>query len=150
LATNVEEIASRGNAKNWNCLVRECTPPSGTLGDLPNTRGWAAHERRMADVVYKDNVCPIPGRPRGRWFPSEHRPAIDISTLNAKRSLLLTRPAFVHHATDLEEYRSRVHDVFDAVSKGISKASVWKTFALADVTDTHVALDDSGCDCLKP
>jgi hypothetical protein len=44
LATNVEEIASRGNAKNWNCLVRECTPPSGTFGDLPNTRGWAAHE----------------------------------------------------------------------------------------------------------
>ncbi len=86
----------------------------------------------------------------GRWFPSEHRPAIDISTLNAKRSLLLTRPAFIHHATDLRNTVRAFSDVFDAVSKGISKPSVWKTFALADVTDTHVALDDSGCDCLKP
>jgi NADPH2:quinone reductase len=45
----------------------------------------------------------------------------------------------------------RVQDVFDAVSKDIIKPSVWKHFALADVTDAH-ALDNgaAGAIVLKP
>lgn len=69
-------------------------------------------------------------------------PPVDVATLNAKGSLFLTRPGLAHHATDVDEYRDRVLDVFDAVQKGIITPSIWKTFPLAEASDAHAAVQD--------
>jgi NADPH2:quinone reductase len=78
---------------------------------------------------------------------------VDVGTLNAKGSLFLTRPGLGNHATDINEYRERVSDVFDAMERGFIKPSIWKTFALADAAEAHAALENgrsSGAILLKP
>jgi NADPH:quinone reductase len=78
---------------------------------------------------------------------------VEVGTLNAKGSLFLTRPGLAHHATDVDEYRERVLDVFDAVEKGIIKPSIWKIFPLADAAKAHAALEggkSEGAIVLRP
>lgn len=80
-------------------------------------------------------------------------PPIAVGVLNAKGSLFLTRPGLAAHATDVEEYRARVIDVFDAVAKGFIKPTIWKRFALADAAKAHEALENGsseGAIVLKP
>lgn len=67
---------------------------------------------------------------------------VSVGTLNAKGSLFLTRPSITAHATDLQEYRDRVADVYAAFSEGIIPANIWKRFALEDVAQAHAALEN--------
>jgi NADPH2:quinone reductase len=78
---------------------------------------------------------------------------VEVGTLNAKGSLFLTRPGLAAHATELSEYHQRADAVFDAVSAGIIKPAVWRTFALADAAAAHSALEEgraAGAILLKP
>jgi NADPH2:quinone reductase len=68
-------------------------------------------------------------------------PAMEISTLNAKGSLFLTRPSLVAHTADVSEYQDRATDVLDAISKGIIKPNVWGRYSLADVSKAHADLE---------
>jgi NADPH2:quinone reductase len=80
-------------------------------------------------------------------------PAVEVGTLNAKGSLFLTRPGLAAHATDINEYRQRAYDVFDAVAQGIIKPSIWQRFPLADAARAHASLEDgtgAGTIVLKP
>ena len=80
-------------------------------------------------------------------------PPVEVGTLNAKGSLFLTRPGLPAHATDVEEYRKRVVDVFDAVERGVIRPAIWKTYALSDVAQAHEALESgksAGAIVLKP
>jgi len=80
-------------------------------------------------------------------------PAVEIGMLNAKGSLFLTRPGLAAHATNIDEYRQRANDVFDAVAQGIIKPSIWRHFSLADAALAHAALEDgsaAGTIVLKP
>lgn len=118
---------------------------------------------RKADVVYdgigRDTFAASLDclRPRGLMVSigasTGGPPAIDVGTLNAKGSLFLTRPGLAAHATHIDEYRRRAHDVFDAVAKGIIEPSVWRRFSLADAASAHMALEDgsaAGAIVLKP
>jgi NADPH2:quinone reductase len=109
---------------------------------------------RKADVVY-DGLGKLTFatsldclRPRGMMVSigasTGAPPPVEINTLNAKGSLFLTRPGLAMHATDVDEYRARVLDVFDAVAQGIIKPDVWKTFPLADAAQAHQALENGG------
>jgi NADPH2:quinone reductase len=78
---------------------------------------------------------------------------VEVGTLNAKGSLFLTRPGLGAHATDIEEYRTRVLDVFDAVGRSVIRPAIWKTYALSDVSQAHEALESgksAGAIVLKP
>jgi len=78
---------------------------------------------------------------------------VDVGTLNAKGSLFLTRPGLANYASDIDEYRVRVRDVFDAVERGFIKPKIWKTFPLADAREAHDALEhgkSSGAILLRP
>jgi NADPH2:quinone reductase len=80
-------------------------------------------------------------------------PAVEMSTLNAKGSLFVTRPGLAVHVKDIAEYRQRAQDVFDAVAQGIIKPGIWKSFSLADVAEAHSALEQgksAGAIVLKP
>jgi NADPH2:quinone reductase len=68
---------------------------------------------------------------------------VSIATLN-KNSLFLTRPGLAAHATDVEEYRERAHDVLNAVRQGIIKPAISRTFTLAEAADAHRALEQGG------
>lgn len=118
---------------------------------------------RKADVVY-DGIGQATFatsldclRPRGLLVSigasTGAPPPIAVGVLSAKGSLFLTRPGLAAHATDVEEYRARVIDVFDAVAKGFFKPTIWKRFALADAAKAHEALENgssAGAIVLKP
>lgn len=96
-------------------------------------------------------------RPRGLLVSigasSGAPPAVEMSTLNAKGSLFVTRPGLAAHATDLSEYHERAADVFAAFSAGIIKPGVWKTYALEHAAEAHQAIEDGqakGTILLKP
>ena len=109
---------------------------------------------RKADVVYagvgKDTFAASIDslRPRGVMVSigaSSGAPApVEVSMLNAKGSLFLTRPSIVAHATDLTEYHSRMAAVWAAVADGILPAQPWKTYALEDAVAAHDALERHG------
>jgi NADPH2:quinone reductase len=96
-------------------------------------------------------------RPRGLLVSfgasSGAPPAVNVGTLNAKGSLFLTRPSLAAHTADPSEYRRRADDVLAAVSDGIIRPSVWKSYALADVSKAHSDLEagkSSGAIVLMP
>jgi len=106
---------------------------------------------KKADVVY-DPIGKISFdasldclRPRGlmvSFGASSGAPeAVEVSKLNAKGSLFLTRPSIVAHTTGIAEYQERAQDVLAAVSAGIIRPRVWKKYALKDVALAHADLE---------
>lgn len=120
-------------------------------------------EGRKADVVF-DGIGKATFmasldslRPRGTMVSigaSSGAPdPIAVGTLNAKGSLYLTRPGLAAHATELGEYHQRAAAVFGAVTAGVLKPKAWNTFALADASQAHAALEggkSAGAILLKP
>jgi NADPH2:quinone reductase len=80
-------------------------------------------------------------------------PLLDISRLNSKGSLYVTRPSLAAHASDVAEYRQRANDVLAAIEREIIKPAVGQSFSLADVGRAHEAIESgisSGAVILKP
>lgn len=80
-------------------------------------------------------------------------PPVEMSALNARGSLFVTRPGLAAHATDIAEYRERARDVFDAVAQGIIRPAIWKSLPLAEAAEAHAALEQgraAGTIILKP
>ncbi|MEB0077708.1 quinone oxidoreductase [Pseudomonas sp. CCI3.2] len=106
---------------------------------------------KKADVVY-DPIGRVSFeaslnslKPRGlmvSFGASSGAPApLEISTLNAKGSLFLTRPSIVAHTTDIAEYQHRAKDVLAAVEASIIKPMIRGRYALSDVAQAHAALE---------
>ncbi|WP_349962955.1 quinone oxidoreductase [Rhizobium sp. ZPR3] len=68
--------------------------------------------------------------------------AVEMSTLNTKGSLFITRPGLAAHASDIVEYKARAQDVLSALSQGIIPARTSKTFALTDAAEAHRVLEE--------
>ncbi len=106
---------------------------------------------RKVDVVY-DPIGRISFeasldslRPRGlmvSFGASSGAPAaVELSTLNGKGSLFLTRPSIVAHTASAAEYQERAADVLAAVEAGIITPRIWKTYPLAEAARAHEALE---------
>lgn len=118
---------------------------------------------RMVDVVY-DPIGRISFeasldslRPRGllvSFGASSGAPTpVELSTLNAKGSLFLTRPSIAAHTSSVAEYQERAADVLAAIEEGIIVPRVWNTYPLADAALAHEALESgksSGAIILTP
>lgn len=131
-------------------------------GDLPS-QVVALTGGRKADVVY-DGIGKTTFaasldslRPRGMMVSigaSSGVPApIEVGTLNAKGSLILTRPSIAAYATDIAEYHERAADVYAAIAEGIIEPEIWKTYPLDQAAAAHAALEDgssAGPVVLKP
>ncbi|KAE8754232.1 zinc-binding dehydrogenase [Paraburkholderia madseniana] len=107
---------------------------------------------RKVDVVY-DPVGRISFeaslnslRPRGllvSFGASSGAPGpVELSTLNAKGSLFLTRPSIVAHTSTAAEYQQRAKDVLSALAAGTISAHIWRTYALADAVTAHSDLEN--------
>ena len=120
-------------------------------------------EGRKVDVVY-DPIGRVSFqasldclRPRGlmvSFGASSGAPsAVELSTLNAKGSLFLTRPSLAAHTASASEYQERAQDVLAAIDAGIIKPRIWASYSLADAALAHADLESgrsSGAIILKP
>ena len=118
---------------------------------------------KMVDVVY-DPIGRVSFqasldslRPRGlmvSFGASSGAPsAVELSTLNTKGSLFLTRPSLAAHTASVSEYQERAQDVLAAIGAGIIKPSVRASYSLADAALAHADLESgrsSGAIILKP
>jgi NADPH2:quinone reductase len=118
---------------------------------------------KMVDVVY-DPIGRVSFqasldslRPRGlmvSFGASSGAPsAVELSTLNAKGSLFLTRPSLAAHTASASEYQERAQDVLAAIGAGIIKPRVRASYTLADAALAHADLElgrSSGAIILKP
>lgn len=96
-------------------------------------------------------------RPRGLLVSfgasSGAPPAVELSTLNTKGSLYLTRPSLAAHTATASEYQERAQDVLAAIGEGIIKPRIWASYPLADAALAHADLESgrsSGAIILKP
>jgi len=69
---------------------------------------------------------------------------VDPQVLNAKGSLLLTRPSLAHFATEPAELAWRASEVFGAISEGTLDVRIGAEFALTDAASAHRALEGRG------
>ncbi|UZE21176.1 quinone oxidoreductase [Pseudomonas sp. B21-056] len=84
-------------------------------------------------------------RPRGLMvsfgMTSGAPTAVELSTLNAKGSLFLTRPSLAAHTANTQEYQQRANDVLRAVTDGIITPALWRRYPLADAALAHADLE---------
>ncbi|CAD6561406.1 Quinone oxidoreductase 1 [Paraburkholderia kirstenboschensis] len=154
----VSKAASVQVAKNVGCDDVIVFNPTTLANEVAK-----ATEGRKVDVVY-DPIGRISFdaslnslRPRGllvSFGASSGAPdPVDVSTLNAKGSLFLTRPSIVAHTSTAAEYQKRARDVLSALAAGTISARIWRTYALADAATAHADLEtgtSAGAIILKP
>jgi NADPH:quinone reductase len=84
-------------------------------------------------------------RPRGLMVSfgqsSGPVPPLDLSILNQKGSLFLTRPSLIAYIGTTQELRDTANDLFGVVANGTVKIQVNQTFALKDAAEAHRALE---------
>ena len=84
-------------------------------------------------------------RPRGLMvsfgMASGIPPAVEVSTLNTKGSLFLTRPSLAAHTATAQEYQERAQEVLQAVAAGIIQPRIWRRYPLADVARAHADME---------
>jgi NADPH2:quinone reductase len=69
---------------------------------------------------------------------------IDPQVLNAKGSLMLTRPSLAHFATDPAELAWRASEVYAAIADGTLDVRISDEFALTEAASAHCALESRG------
>ncbi|MBA1245040.1 quinone oxidoreductase family protein [Pseudomonas japonica] len=67
--------------------------------------------------------------------------AVEVSTLNAKGSLFLTRPSIVAHTATPGEYQARAQDVLAALEARIIQPRVCRTYPLHEAAQAHADLE---------
>jgi NADPH2:quinone reductase len=68
-------------------------------------------------------------------------PPLDLSVLNPKGSLYVTRPSMIHYIADREELMWRAGDVLGWVAEGKLKLSIDREMPLERAADAHRALE---------
>jgi NADPH2:quinone reductase len=80
-------------------------------------------------------------------------PPFDISLLNQKGSLFLTRPSLMGYAATRDELVSMADDLFDVVKSGAVKIEINQTYKLRDAAQAHRDLESrktTGCTVILP
>src|SRR5262245_1535856 len=80
-------------------------------------------------------------------------PPFDVSVLNQKGSLFLTRPSLMGYATTREELTSMAAELFDVVKSGAVKIEINQTYKLRDAVQAHRDLESrktTGCTVILP
>ena len=68
-------------------------------------------------------------------------PPFDLSLLNSKGSLYITRPGLPYYTATREELQWRAGDILKWVSEGSLKVRVDREYTLREAAKAHVALE---------
>ncbi len=68
-------------------------------------------------------------------------PPFDLSVMNGKGSLFVTRPSLAHYIFTREELDARTADLLGMVASGKLDVRIGATFPLADAKAAHDALE---------
>jgi NADPH2:quinone reductase len=68
-------------------------------------------------------------------------PPFDITALNTKGSLYLTRPSLAHYAANRDEMQQRANDIFAWIADGKLKPHFDRTMELKEAGAAHEALE---------
>lgn len=68
-------------------------------------------------------------------------PPFDLSILNLKGSLFVTRPSLAAYTASDEDLAMTAADLFEVMAKGAVKADVRQEYALADAAQAHIDLE---------
>ncbi len=68
-------------------------------------------------------------------------PPVDISVLNTKGSLFLTRPSLASYTASHGDLLAAADDLFEVVMSGAVKIQVNQTYPLAEAASAHIALE---------
>lgn len=71
-------------------------------------------------------------------------PPLDVRTLVMRGSLYLTRTGLDSYTATREEYLERANDLFGWMADGKLRCPVFKTYALAEAMQAHVAIESRG------
>jgi NADPH2:quinone reductase len=66
---------------------------------------------------------------------------VDLTILNARGSLYVTRPSLAHYTASEEETRWRAGEILEWLAEGTLKLRIDKTFPLREAADAHRALE---------
>jgi NADPH2:quinone reductase len=110
---------------------------------LTNGRGVDVVYDSVGKTTFEKSLNSL--RPRGLMASfgqsSGPVPPFEISLLNAKGSLYLTRPSLGHYTATRDELLSRAGDVLNWVASGKVKIRVDRTYPLAEAAAAHRDLE---------
>lgn len=69
-------------------------------------------------------------------------PPLDLSQLNVKGSLFVTRPSLAHYTLTRDELLQRAGDALDLVRSGQLKLQIDRTFPLSEAAEAHRRLEE--------
>ena len=131
-ANGAEKVVVTSDA-NWPAKVRDFTDGTGVA---------VVYDGVGADTFEGSLECL---RMRGLMVSfgnaSGPVPPIAISKLNDRGSLYLTRPKLWDYVTQRKDLMETAAALFDVVHRGAVKATVAKTFPLAEAADAHRAIE---------
>lgn len=113
--------------------AREATAGQGVRAVFDGV-GQSTFERGLDALAIRGTMV-LFGSASGKVAP------IDPQVLNAKGSLMLTRPSLAHFATDPAELAWRASEVYAAVADGTLDVRISDEFALSDAASAHRALE---------
>jgi NADPH2:quinone reductase len=131
-ANGAEKVAVTSEA-NWPAKVRDFTDGAGVS---------VVYDGVGADTFDGSLECL---KTRGLMVSfgnaSGPVPPLTISKLNDRGSLYLTRPKLWDYVAQRKELMETAAALFDVIHRGAVKATVAKTFALAEAADAHRAIE---------
>jgi len=98
-----------------------------SVGKATFERGLNCLRRRGMMVLFGQSSGPLP--------------PFDLTVLNPKGSLYVTRPSLAHYTSTREELEWRAGDIFKWMSDGRLKLRIDRTFPLRDASEAHRVLE---------
>ncbi|MEO1101331.1 MAG: quinone oxidoreductase [Pseudomonadota bacterium] len=144
--TSTEEKAELARAKGADAIILSGEDVAARARELTGGAGVDV----SYDSVGKDSAQASLNalKPRG-WFITYGNASgpvdpVPPGILNAKGSLVMTRPGLFHFIADADGLRRGAAALFGALRAGTLKADIGQRFALRDVADAHRALEGRG------
>ncbi len=119
--------------EDFEAAVKQITDGRGvdvvydSVGKTTFEKGLNSLRRRGMMVLYGQSSGPVP--------------PVDLTILNPKGSLYVTRPSLAHYTATREELEWRAGDILSWMAEGKLKLRIDRTYALRDAAEAHRALE---------
>jgi NADPH2:quinone reductase len=134
---------ARQNGCDYPVLYTQTTWPQ-IVRKITDDKGVDVVYDSVGQATFMDSLACL--RPLGMMVAfgqsSGSIPPVDLSILAQKGSLFLTRPSLMAYTADRADLLAHAGDLFDVVAKGALKIHIGQTYALKDVKQAHMDLEN--------